>query len=780
MKQDSKIKFLELNSPLLLKEGLGVVQSLSTNVAIHAYAVNKPVLSGHEDVKTRSKHEVSSYITTHLLETSCPRVIVVKRHTVRIFDYIFSHCFGNQEKYLFTIITSFQNKYSRRFYSLFFLLLFPLLLSAQSSQYFGQQGIVHYELKEFDKAIQTFQQALRFEQATPENYIYLTSSHLLNRSPDLAIESATLGLEEFPESLRLRMMKGEALIQTEIEKAVPLFEGVLMEFVESGRDQTEGISRKDVEAYLSRIYQQVAVSAFDDGKYFEAEEAYKRARVLDPESLSVHNNLAYVLIKQEKWAEADEALNTGLDRFPTSENLLLMMAQVYEQRKENDKMVTILGRLYRTDETNMNRAALYGKALLSANRAEEANNFFLEKIVEYPQERVLYETLLEMNRQRFNQTGVLEVLRLQKEQFPDDEQVLEEYGLELITAQQYAKASTWFDSLAVTKNRPDYAQTAARSWLYEEDFDSAESAYRKHLARWPGDLLLMSDLGIVLKMNGKSDEAAEILKQVLEEKDSPKLRIEYAELLHTYQGKKQVLEPVAGTLYDGWAQWMLLREYPEWMKEEVSTGYVDILSGMVAFYEDRKKLTQAEVEAGLQTFRAPNPPLFQVSSELTKIGLEVKAMMNYLNRKKSHKVAEDVYLKALHTYPDSALLKHYLGMLYYQNNLYEDARIQFEHTARLQPDYEESHLYLGKLYAKSGEFTKAVLSFERVLTLNDRNEDAYRSLVRLHQKQGKLDSLCSRWISRYHHQKENPVLREYLIEALHRANQFEEARALLD
>ncbi|HKL15072.1 MAG TPA: hypothetical protein VJ915_05520, partial [Balneolaceae bacterium] len=186
----------------------------------------------------------------------------------------------------------------RRLVILLYFIFSPLLLSAQSSQYFVQQGTLHYELKEYDEAIHYLKQALQFEQASPENYIYLTSSHLLNKDPELAIESATLGLEEFPASLRLRMMKGEALIQTEIEQAVPLFENVLKEFVESGRDQTEGISRKDVESYLSRIYQQVAVKDFESNKFADAEEAYRRARVLDPENLSVHNNMAYVLIQQ--------------------------------------------------------------------------------------------------------------------------------------------------------------------------------------------------------------------------------------------------------------------------------------------------------------------------------------------------------------------------------------------------------------------------------------------------------------------------------------------------
>lgn len=669
---------------------------------------------------------------------------------------------------------------SFRFVILLLFLLTPSLLYAQNSGATMQQGILHYELKEYDEAIHYFEQALQFQQFSPEIYIYLTSSHLLNQNPEEAIQSSAQGLDNFPDALRLRMMMGEALIQTDLQQAIPLFEDVLQQFSVSGKPQIQGVYRKNVEAYLSRIYQQSAVTAFQKENFSQAEGYYKKARTLNPDSLSVHNNLAYILIQQEKWGDAEEALNVGLSHFPSSENLLLMKAQVLEQRDEREEMLNILERLYHTNPSNMNRAVLYGKSLLSANRADEANEFFRKKIRDYPQERILYETLLEVNRQRFNQTGVLEVLRLQKEQFPDDEKVLEEYGLELITAQKYADASAWFDSLAVSHNNPEYGKIAARSWLYEEDFETAETVYRKQIKRWPQEALLLSDFAIVLKKNGKTEEATEVFETILKSEVSGNMRIEYAEMLTSYQDKEKILQPLNGTLYNGWARWFLLKDHPKEAGITESAEYIDILSGMIAFYEDRKILARSEVEAGLQTFRAPNPPLFQVSSELKKIDSELKGILAFLNRVLPFEKAEGVILKTLHKYPESALLMHHMGMLYYQNNRIEDAQKNFENAVQLQADREKTHLFLGHVYQKAGQFDKAVLSYERVLTINDRDEEAYRSLIRLHQRNGELDQLCSRWLRRHNHQKQNDVLREFLIDALHRANQFEEVRALLD
>src|SRR5690625_5714568 len=69
----------------------------------------------------------------------------------------------------------------------------------------------------------------------------------------------------------------------------------------------------------------------------------------------------------------------------------------------------------------MEMVLLYGKALLHTNQADKASQFFWERIREFPEQKILYRTLIDINRQRFNQAGLLEVLRLKKKQFPDED-----------------------------------------------------------------------------------------------------------------------------------------------------------------------------------------------------------------------------------------------------------------------------------------------------------------------------------------------------------------------
>ncbi|WP_234567708.1 hypothetical protein [Rhodohalobacter sp. 614A] len=662
---------------------------------------------------------------------------------------------------------------------LFFGLIFFGKIEAQTLQHSIQQGMTFYELKEYENAIQSFEQSLLFQNPPRDVYTYLTSSYLLIQQPEKAVEIASEGLEEYPDFLRLKVMKGEALIHIDVDEAIVLFQEVDQTIDESQHSEIDGITSDIIQKYLGQLYQRAAALAFQNEELEVSSDYYYKAREIHSDSLSIHNNLAYILIQQEKWDDAEEAVNVGIEQFPEAENLLLMKAQIAERNEDSEQMVNSLESLYRSEPVNMDRAILYGKALLKNNEAEKANLFFQQMINDHPKERSLYRALVDINRQRFNQAGLLQVLEMEKEQFPNDRDLLEEYGTELITAQKYEMASTYFDSLAVEYDEVAYAGLSARAWLYDREYEAAEEIYRKQLDRWPDDSTLLADFGRVLNENGKHEKAKEIFRKFLEENENSQIRIEYARLLDKDVEKEEVLEPLKDTIYQGWAEWILLKDQQKGSSAGKS-AYTNTLNGMIELYESRQEVTQEEVQFGLNQLRAKNPPIFQNATELKEISSELQDMFVMISDRLSFEDALEVLHTGLEEFEESTLLYHQEGLLFYEHEKYTEALKSFESAARTGNADEETHLYLGHVYSKSDRFNDAVLSYERVLTLDDQNEDAYRSLVRIHQKNGKLDELCGRWLQRYNHQKQNPVLREFLIDALHRANQFEEVRALLD
>ncbi|MBD3276523.1 MAG: hypothetical protein GF372_14505 [Candidatus Marinimicrobia bacterium] len=72
-----------------------------------------------------------------------------------------------------------------------------------------------------------------------------------------------------------------------------------------------------------------------------------------------------------------------------------------------------------------------------------------------------------------------------------------------------------------------------------------------------------------------------------------------------------------------------------------------------------------------------------------------------------------------------------------------------------------------------------IRSYQRVLSINGKNEQAYANLIDLHQNQNSLDKLCDVWMSRYRANRRNDVLKEHLIEALHKAGRYEDAQQIV-
>ena len=645
--------------------------------------------------------------------------------------------------------------------------------------HFLNQGKIHYELEEYSLAIDNFTTVLEYLQFPKETYQYLASSYILNEEPENAVKIAREGLDEYPEFFRLKIIKGEAYIQFNRDKAIYLFEGVLSELDQKDYQEREGIQKDRIQEYVGRLYQQRAAEAFEAGDLAMAASSFTSAKSYQPEEMSIYNNLAYIFIQKEKWDEAEDVLEQGLKRFPDSESMLFMKAQVLDNSGDSEQLLDSLEKLYLADTSNMERAVLYGTSLLNNNRAEEANLFFQQKLNDYPRERILYRTLIDINRQRHNQSGLLEVYKMKLDEFSEDKDLLEEYGTELITAQKFREAYTHFDSLSTEYNSPEYARQAAWSLLYEEDYEKAERVYETYVTNWPEAVNLKADYGLTLIKNDKLDIATEILETFLNYSSSGWIRIQYVQLLSDKDKIREELELLHNTDYEGLAKWINIEQISTDVKDYSEDYYSEVLTDIIDLYRVKQEQVQNEAQRGLQDLRAPYPPMLQTSEELTFITNELRNMLSFIVDEYSFQFSVDILNLTMEKYSESALLNQQMGKLYYDNSNIEKAKEYLTHAARLSPDNKETHFYLGNVYSSKNEFNKASISYERVLSIDSTYKNAYRSLIRVSQKNGELDQLCNRWMQRYKHNKDNEILREYLIDALHRADRFEEASKIL-
>ena len=658
------------------------------------------------------------------------------------------------------------------------LVLCPLLASGQDLQYVVGQGALHYELQEYEQAIDFFSSALLYPSPPKEVYAYLASSYLLTGKPEKAVDIASEGLEEYSGFLRLRLLKGEAFIKIDPVKAIPVFEEIYT-MIEDDSIDSGNVSSGLIKAYLGQLHQQAGGNAFERDEQRIAISHFEMARTYTPDSLSVHNNLAYLYIKNELWDEAAATAEEALKLFPANDNLLFMKAQAYENKNDPENLLLAAEQLYTSDPENIDKAIMYGRALLNNNEARRANAFFQNKIEENPTERRLYRTLIEINRQRMNQSGLLKILELKLAEFPDDRNLLEEYGRELIASGQTEDAHAHFDSLSTLYDSAEYARAAARAYMYEPAFDLAIKSYEAYLEVWPNHTGLQGDYALVLKEVGEAEKSKRAFQNYLSSGSNPWIILQYISIIDIEQVQEEIFKILRDSKYSVLADLLIIRTSE--LNSNSAEEYVELLIDLFNLYEQTYKTVNREAETGLNELMLPDPDLFTSYRKLSFINSALEEFLVLISEQLSFEAAISILDRTGELHQNSAILNHYTGVLYYEkSNDLTEAKQRLETSVRLSPDHEKSHLFLGHVYTRLSELDRAILSYERVLSLNDQSREAYRSIIRLSQMNGELNSLCERWSQRYRQDSNNDLLRDFLIEALHRANRFEEAQLVLE
>ena len=83
-----------------------------------------------------------------------------------------------------------------------------------------------------------------------------------------------------------------------------------------------------------------------------------------------------------------------------------------------------------------------------------------------------------------------------------------------------------------------------------------------------------------------------------------------------------------------------------------------------------------------------------------------------------------------------------LGLLYYQNNNFVQARSEFERAVAINQNYSNARYFLGLIYDRQGEKARAREEFEKVLAFNPDNQEVQRILSNLRSGKSALEGIA--------------------------------------
>ena len=224
-----------------------------------------------------------------------------------------------------------------------------IVLTPNNPEFHYLKGKAHYELKEFDKAINEFDTALSQNYASPlEIYKLRWSLNFNNKNLDAALDDAQKASKLAPEDASFNLALGQIyLAKNSYSAAIPAFQNVVRldpnnadayyylaaAYQSSGDYKNQQINAaqavKGNTKFLNESYFLLGDGAQKSKDYPSAIEAYRKSLSANPNNRLIYHNLSDIYRIQNQFAAATEIAKKGIEFFPADANLYLDLSRYY-------------------------------------------------------------------------------------------------------------------------------------------------------------------------------------------------------------------------------------------------------------------------------------------------------------------------------------------------------------------------------------------------------------------------------------------------------------------
>lgn len=528
------------------------------------------------------------------------------------------------------------------------------------------------------------------------------------------------------------------------------------------------------------------VSVARASRWKDAEVFFDRSMGLDSTSEAVHVNLAMALVNVKEWKRAAAVAEKAIRRFPGNLQLLKTYTATLIGMGEYAKARDVLERYRKRDpddiEVGLQLAALYR----NLNTADRALELYDALIAHHPKDRRAYEELIQYWSNFFRYDKIRETYERLARENPLDLTLLKSI------AGTYEMEKKWSD-----------ARSVYRRWI-ERDSLSAEPrfAVAATFRRDSNDTAAAAELEKLFVIAPNDEKALRMMGDILEKQD----RLASARELYDRFRQMHPRNPRPyyriGVVYKRLGLTDSARSALEQAYDlDPADPYpIAELAGIASARGDSAsalKLDRRALSTLLRSMqRQQQQVVTQLQSDKDRMGLEnleklsvagegfsrlrdlYSICLSSLQRglpPKAFKAMLDEYLRE---YQTSIVLLLAEAEWYERQESVDKALEMYTRVLSINPGVAQALTATARLHERTGNFESAILDYRRLQSLDAASVDAYDGLVRLHSRLGRLNDLCDEWKRRYSIRPDDTMLKERLIEILHRANRIEEAKKL--
>lgn len=633
----------------------------------------------------------------------------------------------------------------------------------------------------YEQAIEHLEEAVQADNQKDEAFILLARAYLLSDEPDQAMVAIEQGLEHFPNNVVLKYLQADAISNADKIEAATRLTSILNDSYNQQVLIERGIPPDQVQKQIGFLYSDAGNEKFNEGSYAEAADAFQNAIEHIPDSSFVHNNLVYTLLLAEQYERAVDAARAASNLFPDQPEFDLMLNQALSLSGNREESLQGFKNIYEQSPDDAKAAITYGQALIRSNKLLEAADHFDTHLDRNPGQREVYAALLEMNRRLFDFAAMAEVYSRMIKNFPGETELKEELAYVYALSSDYQKARVIYQDLYSEYSEPEYAIQVVQTYLMEEDWE--ESIRFMETVLPETESVELYDLLVrIHQQKLDNSEAMNVLQTAVSKfGETPEfmvLRLEITLAMEQVDQSIETAELLISEAPDFSGLPYLLAADVNLNKIKATTWLERGIRVQLRKIEEITLQIQESAQRALSGMPDLQVPLTGPADQLENHQQLLKRLIDKVFVTTTPEQAKNLLGELIsdHSWSGTLMLSYADAL----NNLgsQDEAINVLQEILENAPDEIEVHLKLAKIHESNQNIRQAILAWERAYSLDSENETIYRALIRLHRVNGTLNQLADRWLARYRSDGSNERLKEYLIDALHRADRFDEAQQI--
>ncbi len=473
--------------------------------------------------------------------------------------------------------------------------------------------------------------------------------------------------------------------------------------------------------------------AENNTRYSEAEEAFEKALICDPESRYIIRRLPILLIRMGNYDGAASWLRKIIRKYPKELQDRLLLARIYIRNNETEKAIGLYNELIAMSPDDETLFLRLGFLYSEQNQLQEAEKIFQQALKINPESLFAH----------------LYFARL------------------LAQKGDYREAEQWYEKTLAINWSAELAYEFALFYEKQNDFYKMKSLYHTILKKDPGDIRAGLALVHTLLLQDKEDEALQVLSELRGYSEDP-VQIDIITARLYLRAKKldqaaAILKPMALEQNDSEATYMLAVIY---YKQDKSSMAMELLTtlkkGSNKFEESLYLQVRILMEDGLDSQAIHILKNAIEDEDIATPGLYTLLASLYMEREQFQECAA-LLSKALLKHPDNAQIYFEYGLLHEETGSRQQAIIAMENVLKVNPDHAEALNYLGYTWADNNtNLVQALEYIKRSMLLKPNNGYIQDSLGWVYFRMGKLDLARKEILKALELEPEDPNIHEHL------------------